>query len=141
MNNIKNNFLIQIVLASFCGALSVMFGAFSAHTLENLVKNGILNIHSLQVFEKGVKYQFYHSIVLLILALFNFISNKEVFKLSFWFIFAGILFFSGSLYWISLQEIIHINFPKTLFWITPLGGLLFILGWILIIFDIKKIIS
>jgi len=138
MNNKKNKFFTQIILASVCGALSVILGAFSAHSLENLVNNGTLSIHSFQVFEKGVKYQFYHSIVLLILAFLNVISNKEIFKFSFWSITAGILFFSGSLYWISLQSIIHITFPHSLFWITPLGGLLFIIGWIFIIFDLKK---
>ncbi|GAB4452009.1 MAG: DUF423 domain-containing protein [Bacteroidia bacterium] len=136
----KNNILSKIYIACISGALSIILGAFSAHGLENLVKQNILSLHYFEVFEKAVRYQMYHSIVLLILVLTNFITSQNIFKASFYTLLIGMILFSGSLYWIALQSIIHIDFPKYLFWITPLGGILMITGWIWIIVDIRKII-
>lgn len=135
----RNNILSKIYIACISGALSIILGAFSAHGLENLVQQNILSLHHFEVFEKAVRYQMYHSIVLLILALVNFIASQNIFKTSFYTLLIGTILFSGSLYWIALQSIIHIDFPKYLFWITPLGGLLMITGWLWIIIDIRKI--
>lgn len=131
----------QMFIASFLGSLSIVLGAFSAHGLEGLVKSGILEPHYIQVFEKAVKYQIYHSIVLLILALFNLSHKNILFLNSFRIMLTGIILFSGSLYWIALQQIIHIPFPHFLFWITPLGGLFMIVGWVYIFIESKKIID
>lgn len=136
--NKKNNLKIPILLASILGATSIIFGAFSAHALENLADKNILSLHQLTIFEKAVKYQMYHSIVLLILSLFNFIQNKPIFKQSIYTIFSGILLFSYSLYWIALQNILGLAFPHALFWITPLGGLFMIIGWLLIPYELLK---
>lgn len=137
MNNNKA-IKIQLIISSLLGALSIILGAFSAHALENLVQQQILPEHYFQVFEKAVKYQMYHAILLLVLSLFNYQKNQLVFQKSFFITLAGILLFSGSLYWISTQQIIHLAFPHFLFWITPLGGLLMITGWMLIPFEILK---
>ncbi len=126
----------QVLIACILGALSILLGAFSAHGLEALVKTGHLLKHYLDVFEKAVRYQMYHSIVLFVCALFNLFYKNDVFRLSFWIIFSGIILFSGSLYWIALQDIIHIAFPRFLFWITPLGGMLMVVGWLWMIRDI-----
>lgn len=134
----RNNIFSKIYIACISGALSIILGAFSAHGLENLVQQNILSPHHFEVFEKAVRYQMYHSIVLLILALVNFIASQNIFKVSFYTILIGLILFSGSLYWIALQSLIHIAFPKYLFWITPLGGLLMITGWIWIVVDIRK---
>lgn len=136
MNNKNKLIKTQIIIAAIMGAFSIILGAFSAHGLESLVHTNKLSEHYFNVFEKAVKYQMYHSIVLLVLTLFNLLQKNISFKASYWFIFTGIILFSGSLYWIALQNLVHIAFPRFLFWITPLGGLLMIVGWLWIIRDI-----
>lgn len=135
----KDNHFTKVYISALLGALGIVLGAFSAHGLEKLVENEIIPFHHLNVFEKSVKYQMYHSIVLLILSITNLVLQKNVFHKSYWIILLGLILFSGSLYWIVLQNIIHVTFPKFLFWITPLGGLLMIIGWVFIIFDSKKL--
>lgn len=131
----KNKQLIHLIIAASLGALSIALGAFSAHTLELYVTKNILSSYHLTIFEKAVKYQMYHSIVLLLLTLFNLSQNKLIFYRSVYFILSGTILFSGSLYWMAIQNILPLPFPHSLFWITPLGGLLMIIGWISIIID------
>ena len=131
---------IQLFLISILGALAVIAGAFSAHLLERFVNQNIITLRELSIFEKAVRYQMYHVIVLLSLCLLNLSKNYIIFYYSFILIFLGIIFFSGSLYWISLQNIISITYPRFLFWITPLGGFLMIFGWFWIFLEGKKMI-
>jgi uncharacterized membrane protein YgdD (TMEM256/DUF423 family) len=131
---IKTQFIIACVL----GALSIIIGAFSAHWLEKLVEKNILTNHQLNIFEKGVRYQMYFAILLLILSLFNINQNQIVFYKSYYIFLFGVILFSGSLYWIVLQKMGFFYFPRFLFWITPLGGILMILGWILVIYEVKS---
>lgn len=109
-----------VAIASILGALSVAGGAFGAHALK-----GKLTDAALGSFETGVRYQMYHAIALLIIALL--ISqnpgSKELIAAG-WCFVAGVVLFSGSLYGLSLLGI------KALGPITPLGGLAFIIGWI-----------
>lgn len=104
---------------AFLGFLSVLLGAFGAHILKEKLDVGALNN-----FETGVKYQMFH--VLAILLIYSFQKIKETHKLRISFIFIlGILCFSGSLY------VIAIGFVKAtnIWFVTPLGGLLFLIGW------------
>lgn len=131
----KNKIKGQLFIAAFMGAFSIILGAFSAHGLEAYVNSGILSRHNLEVFEKGVKYQMNGAIVLLILSLINRLQLNIIFLWSFRLLVAGIICFSGSLYFIALQNLIHIFFPRFLFWITPLGGFLMIVAWIMIFIE------
>jgi uncharacterized membrane protein YgdD (TMEM256/DUF423 family) len=114
-----------ILTAAFFGALAVMLGAFGAHSLKNIIDE-----KALEVWQKGVEYQFYHVFALLYLSTFARYKNKLI-KLSFIFFSIGILLFSGSLYILTLckamgsTQIIPFLGP-----ITPIGGLCFIFGWI-----------
>jgi len=111
------------ITACLLGAITIALGAFGAHGLKQLVSEDMITI-----FETGVRYQMYHVIVLLVIGLSTMISEKTkrwVFRL---FLF-GILLFSGSLYLLSLGEIMSIN-TKFIGPITPFGGLLYILGWL-----------
>lgn len=118
----KNNRLIQI--AALLGALAVGIGAFGAHGLAAT----LLETGRTDTFETGVKYHFYHSITMLVIAIWNYYKPETKYlKVAFWSFFTGILIFSGSLYTLSLTGI------NILGAITPLGGVAFILGWILII--------
>jgi len=109
----------NLVIASLIGALTIVLGAFGAHALQET-----LSVNELKSFETAVRYQMYHVIVLLFVNSFSSFSLKDKNTISYLF-FAGILFFSGSIYAITLG----IN-PKSIWFITPLGGLFFILGWL-----------
>eukprot|EP01126_Amoeba_proteus_P066661 TRINITY_DN9695_c0_g1_i5.p1 TRINITY_DN9695_c0_g1~~TRINITY_DN9695_c0_g1_i5.p1 ORF type:complete len:113 (-),score=12.38 TRINITY_DN9695_c0_g1_i5:60-398(-) len=107
-------------IASLSGALSVFLGAFGAHGLKNYVQDPYL----IEVWNKGVLYQFIHTFALL----FNATSPRPSDNAASAFLF-GICVFSGSLYAITLTKI------KWLGAITPIGGLSFILGWLLMAFS------
>ena len=123
-----NNKLISI--AALLAFLSVAIGAFGAHNL-----NELLTTEKLNSFETGVKYQFYHSLALLIIGL-N--ANKlNATALIGKFMLIGIVFFSFSIYLLSLQELIGINL-SILGPITPIGGLLLMISWLILIFKNYK---
>lgn len=113
-----------ILTASFFGALAVVLGAFGAHALK-----GMLTPYQLDVWQKGVDYQFYHTFALLYLSTFARYKNKLI-SLAFSFFTAGILLFSGSLYLLAIKDVYHIGFANYIGPVTPLGGLSFILGWL-----------
>ena len=122
---------IFIKIAIFFGMTGIIFGALAAHTLSNF-----LSTEKITSFQTGVKYQIFNSLFLLIISLNINKFNKRI-SYSFKFITIGILFFSFSIYALSLQEIINkdLNFLGP---ITPIGGLLIIIGWFNIFFAIKK---
>ena len=123
-----NNKLISI--AALLAFLAVALGAFGAHTL-----NELLTTEKLNSFETGVRYQFYHSLGLLIIGL-N--ANKlNATALIGKFMLIGIVFFSFSIYLLSLEELIGINL-SILGPITPIGGLLLMISWLILIFKNYK---
>lgn len=118
----------NLTTASVLGMLAVILGAFGAHSLESK-----LSADAMQGFETAVRYQLFHVLVLLILNLYGGFSSELKKKLS-WFFILGILFFSGSIYLIYL-----LNVPAKFIWfITPLGGLLLIIGWGLLSYEFYK---
>lgn len=102
------------------GCLSVIFGAFGAHALEDL-----LSPESLKSYETGVRYMMLHSVVLLFINSSALLEIKTRNRLSYLFFF-GILLFSGSIFLISLGLVE----AGVIWFVTPLGGLLLIFGWI-----------
>jgi uncharacterized membrane protein YgdD (TMEM256/DUF423 family) len=112
-----------ILTAAFLGVLAVILGAFGAHMLKAFVSTS-----SLEIWQKGVEYQFYHVFALLYLSTFARYKNKLI-GFSFLFFTVGILLFSGSLYVLALKDIYHFS-ASFIGPITPIGGLFFILGWI-----------
>ncbi|WP_299677657.1 DUF423 domain-containing protein [uncultured Tenacibaculum sp.] len=109
----------NLTLTAFVGALAVILGAFGAHALKETLSEAELNS-----FETAVRYQLYHVIILLIVNLNQAFSLKEKRIMSYLF-WIGILFFSGSIYAMYLAKVP----AKSIWFITPLGGLLLILGW------------
>ena len=106
--------------AALLGAMSVITGAFGAHGLHDL----LVENDRLEVFEKAVMYQFYHSLALLLVAiLMRFDESKYLSRSAGFFVF-GIFIFSGSLYALSLTNYTVLGA------ITPFGGVSFILGWL-----------
>ena len=109
----------NFIITCFLGMLAIILGAFGAHALKEL-----LSSEELSSFNTAVQYQMYHVIVLLFVNMYTGFSTKQKNTIS-WLFFFGIFFFSGSIYVIQLTEIT----AKSLRFITPIGGLFFILGW------------
>lgn len=105
-------------------ALAVVLGAFGAHALKS-----VLTPEKLLVFDTGVKYQFYHSLALLIVGIIYAAYPVAQLRWSVIFFIVGIALFSGSLYAICLLSAKGISIgPAGI--LTPLGGLFFIAGWL-----------
>ncbi len=121
-----------VVITAILGAITIAIGAFGAHGLKELVDENVL-----KSFDTGVRYQMYHVIALLALGLTPFISEKTK-KSVFTFFLVGILLFSGSIYLLSLNEILSFN-AKSIAFLTPIGGLAFILGWLNLAYRLAKI--
>ena len=114
-------------------ALAVVLGAFAAHGLTK-----VLPPEKIDVFQKGVTYQFYHSFALLIIGIaYSAYPLKSLENAMIMFIL-GIIFFSGSLYLYPLLEVKNVAIPVVGRLITPLGGLCYIAGWVMFLMGILK---
>lgn len=122
-----------LALGAFSGVLAVGLGAFGAHALKKIV-----SAEAVVVFQTGVQYQMYHTLALLIVAiLFERIQNRWLLW-SGYFFSSGILFFSGSLYLITGLTTAGKTIPVAIGAITPVGGLLFILGWLCLLVGVFR---
>jgi len=120
-----------ITTAAFLGMTAIILGAFGAHALKK-----VLNLEQLNTFETGVKYQMYHAFFLLFVGLSQSIAESTK-KIIFYFIITGVIFFSGSIYLLATNNLTAFDFRKIGF-ITPIGGLLLIVGWIWLFIDFYK---
>ena len=114
-----------IKAAAILGAFSVVLGAFATHTLKQNISENAVNI-----FETGVRYQFYHVFALLAAGILYKDFPTKFIKWAGIFFIAGIILFSGSLYLLTYIKGIDMQGYNWVGAITPLGGLSFILGWI-----------
>ena len=122
---------LTFIAGSFFGLLSVILGAFGAHAFKEM-----LSVERLQSFETGVRYQMYSAFFLLIIGYilkFETKSEKWISRL----MICGTLLFSFSIYFLSFQDVWGINL-KFLGPITPLGGLLMIISWFMLILHFLK---
>ena len=115
----KNN-KTWIIIGGIAGFLGVALGAFGAHVLEPKLSPGMISIY-----DKGILYHLIHSVVILSIAL----TGKERFYKCALFFAIGIVLFSFSLYLYSTTQII------TFALITPIGGICFLVGWLLILVE------
>jgi uncharacterized membrane protein YgdD (TMEM256/DUF423 family) len=112
-----------LIIGAIYAMLAVVLGAFGAHGLE-----GKISEKYLEVWKTGVQYQMFHAMGLFVIAfLLSKFPQSSLLTASGWIMFAGIVLFSGSLYVLSTSGI------KVLGAITPLGGVAFIVAWILIV--------
>ncbi len=109
---------IQVGIVS--AGLSVILGAFAAHALKSKISSDMLSI-----FEVGVRYQMYHSLALILLGVLMFHLSNIWLQWTGWSFIGGILLFSGSLYVLSLSGV------RAWGAVTPVGGILFLIGWML----------
>lgn len=122
----------NLSIAAALGAIAVILGAFASHSLQET-----LTQEALKSTETAVRYQLYHVFAVLILNLYSGFSSKSKQYLSYIF-FLGIFLFSGSIYSIYLLGIS----AKSIWFITPLGGLLLIVGWLwMSILFLKRVVN
>ncbi|MGC6432353.1 MAG: DUF423 domain-containing protein [Jejuia sp.] len=125
---------IILITGAILGVLSIVLGAFGAHGLK-----AHLSPENLQTFETGVKYQMYHALFLLFVGSTTLISTGYK-NIIFYLVITGIVLFSGSIYGLATNELTSFNF-KAIGFVTPIGGLLLIISWILLIIDFLKLQS
>ena len=124
---------IFLILGSLLGGLGVALGAFGAHGLKKIV-----SAESVATFQTGVQYQMYHAFALLIVGLLAERMTNSFFHYSGFLFLVGIVFFSGSLFLAVSLEAMHKMVPLFVRLITPVGGLFFIAGWILLLLGIIR---
>lgn len=124
-----NSKIFWLRITAVCGGLAIVLGAFGAHALKDTLTEEMLTI-----FETGVKYHFYHALAML--GLVGYTKQDDIPKsmktiLLCWLV--GTLIFSGSLYILSISGI------RWLGAITPIGGVLMIIGWFWLAISARKI--
>ncbi|MAN59821.1 MAG: hypothetical protein CMC08_08310 [Flavobacteriaceae bacterium] len=121
-----------VVTATALAALTIAIGAFGAHGLKQLVPS-----EEVASFETGVRYQMYHVLALFVIGLARPIGHDTkvwVFRI----FLLAIVLFSGSIYLLALRSVLPID-VGFLGPITPIGGLLFIVGWLKLGYEIRKL--
>ncbi|GAA0322379.1 DUF423 domain-containing protein [Oceanobacillus sp. FSL W7-1293] len=119
-----------LIIGAILGFLAVAFGAFGAHGLE-----GRLSERALTNWGKAVDYQMFHTVAIVAVALLlGKFEGSSLFASSGWLFLAGIILFSGSLYIYALTGV------KALAMITPIGGLAFLAGWVLLGIGAMKLV-
>lgn len=121
-----------LVAGAFFGMIGIIFGAFAAHGLKPL-----LSVENMATFETGVKYQMYSALFLLVMAALP-IASEKVKKACFYLTTVGILFFSGSIYFLATNSMTSFDF-RVIALVTPLGGTLLISAWIVLLISAIKL--
>ena len=115
-----------LITACLLGFIGVAIGAFAAHGLKNLITEA-----SLKSFETGVRYQMYHAFLLLFLGTTNFVTTK-IKRYVYGLVVGGVALFSFSIYALATNSLTVFNF-KTIGFITPIGGVLLLTAWAILI--------
>jgi len=118
-----------LVIGAINGFLAVALGAFGAHGLE-----GKISEKSIAIWEKAVLYQMFHTVSILGVGFALLKLESSALIWSGWAFFVGIILFSGSLYAYSTTGV------KTLAMITPFGGVVFLIGWVLLGYAMLKVL-
>ena len=113
------------------GILAVVLGALGAHALKTVLSDA-----SLESFRTGVAYQMYHALFLLFLGSTSYLNDREK-RPVYLLILAGVLCFSFSIYGLTTGPLAGLDFSP-IAWITPLGGVLLISGWLLMLYRVFR---
>ena len=116
-----------IIIASLFAALAILFGAFGSHALKER-----LSAQSLEVYDIATRYLMFHALGIFLIALLGFQLPKESLEIPVIIMVVGTSIFSGSLYLIAMLDF------KKLGMITPIGGLLLIVSWLLLAYNTYK---
>lgn len=120
-----------LITAAILGVTSVILGAFAAHGLKK-----IITPEALAIFDTGVKYQMYHSLFLLFVGTSAHIADSYK-NTVFYLVLVGVILFSGSIYLLATNVLTSFDFKKIAF-ITPVGGLLLIVSWVVLLVNFVK---
>ncbi|SDR83753.1 Uncharacterized membrane protein YgdD, TMEM256/DUF423 family [Formosa sp. Hel1_31_208] len=120
-----------LIMGSLLGLIAIVLGAFGAHGLKS-----VISIESQQSFETGVRYQMYHALFLLFVGSYSGIGLKTK-QVIFYLVLLGVLFFSGSIYGLATNDLSGFDF-KAIGFITPIGGLLLIIAWAILLIKFLK---
>ena len=123
-----------LIAASVFGGLAVAFGAFGAHGLESITEDEKI----LHGFQTGVQYQMVHALALLVITILIEKFSGKWMKWAGNSFIAGIILFSGSLYLLTFLKIEESSAVRFVGPVTPLGGLLFITGWLFLLIAVLK---
>ena len=115
-----------IITVGISGALSVILGGYGSHLL-----NGNISEIKLEMWDMAVVFQMFHTIALLAMTFMNRYLKRFYVQMVYYFFLLGILLFSGPLYINAIFDLIGTNFSVYKY-ITPIGGLLLVIGWIFI---------
>jgi uncharacterized membrane protein YgdD (TMEM256/DUF423 family) len=124
-----------LALGAGLSGLAVAAGAFGAHGLQKVTSDPKI----LQIYQTAVQYQGWHALALILVAiLFSGTRNQKLLKYTGYCFFTGIILFSGSLYLLTLLKIKESGMSRMIGPVTPIGGLFFIAGWILLLLAVLK---
>jgi uncharacterized membrane protein YgdD (TMEM256/DUF423 family) len=132
------NFSKQILTIGISGAIAVSLGALGAHALKNQVSTGLISNDQLNGFDTAVKYQMYHTLAMLLVLVLKNTYQSKLLNYAYHLFYLGIILFSGSLYFLCTRNLMGADWLKALGPITPLGGLCFVAGWLLLAFSAFK---
>ena len=118
-------FKTGILLGTFLAFMTVVLGAFGAHALKEQ-----LSAYGQSVYDKAIFYQMFHSLAILFVSILQYSISDLDLSICIWLFFLGIILFSGSLYILALTNI------KWLGAITPIGGMLFVVSWLIIFYKV-----
>jgi uncharacterized membrane protein YgdD (TMEM256/DUF423 family) len=121
-----------IITGASLALIAIILGAFGAHILKEKI-----GLTDLQNFETGIRYQMYHAIAILLLGLLYDQYRHVYLHIAFWLFLAGTILFSVSIYLLATKEL------TGFFWawlgpVTPIGGLMLIAGWAMLILTVLK---
>jgi uncharacterized membrane protein YgdD (TMEM256/DUF423 family) len=122
-----------LILGTLLAGLAVALGAFGAHGLKKLV-----DADTVSIYQTGVQYQMYHALALLAVGILAQRMESSLLNYAGFFFIGGVVCFSGSLYLLSSFRAMNKVVPGFVYPITPLGGVLFIIGWIFLLFALLK---
>src|SRR5690606_6043249 len=133
------NYPKQLFTIGLLGAVAVAFGALGAHALKNQLSTGLITADQLNGFDTAVKYQMYHTLAMLAIVLLKQqVGTVKLLNAAYTLFFWGIILFSGSLYLLCTRGLSGLEWLRVLGPITPLGGLLFIGGWLCLAISVFK---
>ena len=121
-----------LVTAAILGILGIVLGAFASHGLKDLI-----TVEAQRTFETGVRYQIYHAIFLLFVGSTTMVTQKAK-RVLFYLVIFGVLLFSGSIYGLATNQLTSFDF-KNIGFITPIGGMLLITSWLVLLINFLKI--
>ena len=122
-----------LIIGTILAGLAVVLGAFGAHGLKKLA-----DAETLATYQTAVRYQMYHALALIFIGILSERLLSPMTGYAGFFFIGGVVLFSGSLYLISSLKVMNKAVPTAVGIMTPIGGALFILGWLLLLVAIIK---